>query len=267
MVKIEISNRAVYSLLAILIIILAGISVYAVTAVPSPSAHPNPGHSTDELGVPAGCGAGDFFYWDGTQWDCKNVPSSQWAVYSGGIPMAPQNPDNIYEYGDVGIGAIPASDSKLYVYTSSSNSIKGSSSSGVGLYGTGGDKGIVGSNSNGNFGWVGSSSYGVYGKNLNGPTGYLGGSSNAVYGYASSCHGGGLGCEGSGYAGYFNGDLYVKEYSFLQGPTYANGPLYLPSGSEAGGCSASEDEGKIAFDYSAKKVMSCHGVTGWKYTE
>lgn len=127
MVKIEISNRATYSILAILIIILGSVSVYAVTVmiegqVIQPVAGSNPGHSLSELNGPTGTPSGGcFLKWDGSSWDCR-VVSTSWITQSSGTPMVPTiQPLGVYTYGVTSIGSSPSSGKRLYVVGNSSD--------------------------------------------------------------------------------------------------------------------------------------------------
>lgn len=85
-VEINISNRVAYSILAVLIVILIGISVYAATVIPTVDTKPNPGHSVAELGIPAGCNSNSLLYWNGTTWTCITSFSQQgYAGYFNGL--------------------------------------------------------------------------------------------------------------------------------------------------------------------------------------
>ncbi|VVB79289.1 Uncharacterised protein [uncultured archaeon] len=226
MVKIEISNRAVYSLLAILIIVLGSVSVYALNAQFNfgGSSHqtaygnwasgmtnafgeyvPNPGHSPSELGMPAGgCDTGDVFYWNGTQWKCKSVGSSStyWNRYVSGYQIMQDPVDIYFGAGAVGIGANPQSRYKLYVKANVSDwngAVLGTNNAGNTYGSLGGSYGVYG-NRDGNTGYLGGSSSAVGGVNSNGYSGYLGSGYGGVYGKDDS---------GTGNAGYFNGNVEV----------------------------------------------------------
>lgn len=75
MVTIKISNRAIYSILAIIILVLGGVAVYAVTLTPVPvGAIPNPGHSINEVVGPDNC-LGKALSYTGTGWACLDFPT------------------------------------------------------------------------------------------------------------------------------------------------------------------------------------------------
>jgi hypothetical protein len=142
--------------------------------------------------------------------------SSGYGVYGNG------NSDNIGVEGTSG-NNVGVEGTSTYGY-----GVYGESTSGNGVYGhnvTNGNVGYLGTSGNGvygyntpsgNYGYLGSTSYGVYGQGHNSNTygvygkndaviggtyGYLGGSFYGVYGYS--------GVIGFGYAGYFEGNVYV----------------------------------------------------------
>ena len=63
-VKFEISNRALYTLLSVIILVLAGTAVYAY-ANPATGV----GHDLVDIGFPS-CSAGEVLEWDGSAWVC-----------------------------------------------------------------------------------------------------------------------------------------------------------------------------------------------------
>jgi hypothetical protein len=73
--KTNISKRVLYTLIAIGILAVAGIGVYALV----PGTAPNPGHTIDQLVPPTGCGNGTFLKWNtdnGGFWSCGAASTS-----------------------------------------------------------------------------------------------------------------------------------------------------------------------------------------------
>ncbi|MCW8966538.1 MAG: hypothetical protein OQK82_07625 [Candidatus Pacearchaeota archaeon] len=68
-VKINISNRAIYSLIILTITIFLGIGVYAYNSGFNPSTM---GHSLDEIGIPTNCLADQTLKWNGNKWSCSD---------------------------------------------------------------------------------------------------------------------------------------------------------------------------------------------------
>jgi hypothetical protein len=64
--KINLSNRLSYTLIAIFLLAAIGIGVYAL----APGVIPNPGHNISEMSVPSPCVAGQVLSYDGTNWVC-----------------------------------------------------------------------------------------------------------------------------------------------------------------------------------------------------
>jgi len=62
------SNRGIYFLITLGIIIALSVGVYALTA----GTTPNPGHAISEMGVPTGCGSASALMWDGSSIVCGN---------------------------------------------------------------------------------------------------------------------------------------------------------------------------------------------------
>jgi len=75
--QINISNRGIYFLITLGIIIALSVGVYALTA----GTKPNPGHSISEMGVPTGCTAGQVVSWNGSDLICGNTATKGLAVY------------------------------------------------------------------------------------------------------------------------------------------------------------------------------------------
>jgi hypothetical protein len=71
-VKINFSNRWLYTLIALGILVIISVGVYALQA----GVKPNPGHDLSELGVPSGCTSGQFIYWDGNNLACMSQSQS-----------------------------------------------------------------------------------------------------------------------------------------------------------------------------------------------
>lgn len=65
-IQINLSNRLLYTFIAIGILLIAGIGVYALT----PGTAPNPGHLISELAPPNPCATNEFLQFDGTNWIC-----------------------------------------------------------------------------------------------------------------------------------------------------------------------------------------------------
>ncbi len=79
-IQINLSNRLLYTIIAIGVLLIAGVGVYALT----PGTAPNPGHTIDTIAPPTGCGDGEFLQFvDATiGWGCT-TPSA------GGIETDP----------------------------------------------------------------------------------------------------------------------------------------------------------------------------------
>lgn len=66
--RFKISNRLKYTLIAIGIIIILGVGVYALAL----GVAPNPGHLfLTEIAPPAGCADNTFLQWVGPDWACS----------------------------------------------------------------------------------------------------------------------------------------------------------------------------------------------------
>lgn len=59
------SNRTLYTLISVFILITVAVVVYAVA--------PNPGHTVAELEIPSPCSSGQFLQYSGTAWVCGSV--------------------------------------------------------------------------------------------------------------------------------------------------------------------------------------------------
>jgi hypothetical protein len=68
-IQINISNRWLYTFIAIGIIAIIGVGVYALT----PGVAPNPGHLISEMAPPSPCTAGQVLQFDGTNWVCNST--------------------------------------------------------------------------------------------------------------------------------------------------------------------------------------------------
>ncbi len=66
MVTINLSSRSLYSLIAIILVVVLGVVVYANVA----GTAPNPGHTTSQISPPAGCQANQVLTWNGTELVC-----------------------------------------------------------------------------------------------------------------------------------------------------------------------------------------------------
>jgi len=71
-IKINLTNRWLYTLIAIGILAIIGVGVYALT----PGVAPNPGHSANDMAPPSPCAANQFLKFDGTNWVCSKITSS-----------------------------------------------------------------------------------------------------------------------------------------------------------------------------------------------
>jgi hypothetical protein len=67
LIKINISNRWRYTLIALGIILIISVGIYALT----PGVVPIPGHSINDFAPPATCVAGQFLQWNGATWVCS----------------------------------------------------------------------------------------------------------------------------------------------------------------------------------------------------
>lgn len=67
-IKINFSNRWLYSLITLGIILVLAAGIYALTA----GTTPNPGHAISEMGVPSNCVAASALMWDGSSLVCGN---------------------------------------------------------------------------------------------------------------------------------------------------------------------------------------------------
>lgn len=65
-IHVHFTNRWLYTLIAIGILAVIGIGVYALT----PGVAPNPGHLISELAPPSPCTANQSLQFDGTNWKC-----------------------------------------------------------------------------------------------------------------------------------------------------------------------------------------------------
>jgi hypothetical protein len=77
-IKINFTNRWLYTFIAIGILAIVGVGVYAY-GTSNPSTF---GHSIGELAAPSGCLAGQFLKYDGTNWVCSASTSQDYC--SGG---------------------------------------------------------------------------------------------------------------------------------------------------------------------------------------
>jgi len=65
-IKINLTNRWLYTLIAIGVLVIASVGIYALT----PGIKPNPGHLASEMAPPSPCSSGQFLKFDGTNWVC-----------------------------------------------------------------------------------------------------------------------------------------------------------------------------------------------------
>ncbi len=71
-IKINLSNRWLYTFILLGILIAVGVGVYALT----PGVKPNPGHLLNETAPPSPCTANQFLKWDGSNWICSTASCS-----------------------------------------------------------------------------------------------------------------------------------------------------------------------------------------------
>ena len=84
-IHIYFSNRWLYTFILILVVLIAGGIVAALT----PGVKPNPGHWINETAPPSPCAANQFLQFDGTNWKCADTPSSYCSggTCSGGLTV------------------------------------------------------------------------------------------------------------------------------------------------------------------------------------
>jgi len=70
-IKINFTNRFLYTFVTFILILIIGIGVFALT----PGIAPNPGHLIGEFAPPVGCSTNQVLQWDGANWVCTD-PSS-----------------------------------------------------------------------------------------------------------------------------------------------------------------------------------------------
>jgi hypothetical protein len=68
-ININLTNRWLYTLIAIGILSAIGFGVYALT----PGVAPNPGHLASRMAPPTPCNASQFLQFDGTNWVCSSL--------------------------------------------------------------------------------------------------------------------------------------------------------------------------------------------------
>ena len=86
-IKINLTNRWLYSLIAIGILAIIGVGVYALT----PGIKPNPGHLASEMAPPTPCSSGQFLKFDGTNWVCSSSGSIEFPLTKNIIVPIYQN--------------------------------------------------------------------------------------------------------------------------------------------------------------------------------
>jgi hypothetical protein len=70
-INIHLSNRLAYTLIAVGILAIIGVGVYAL----APGVIPNPGHNISQMSVPSPCVSGQFLSYNGQDWVCMNIPT------------------------------------------------------------------------------------------------------------------------------------------------------------------------------------------------
>lgn len=71
-IHIHLTNRWLYTFIAIGILAVIGIGVYALT----PGVAPNPGHLISDVAPPSGCVSGQILQYNNGNWACVNLPTS-----------------------------------------------------------------------------------------------------------------------------------------------------------------------------------------------
>ncbi len=87
-VNSHISNRVLYTLIALGILLVVGVGVFATSLLPTTGAKSNPGHWINETAPPLGCAAGQVLQWTGVSngdggWACASGSS-------GNLPVCDQ---------------------------------------------------------------------------------------------------------------------------------------------------------------------------------
>jgi hypothetical protein len=87
----RLSNRLSYTLIAIGILVIISVGVYAANSLLTPGVSSNPGHPISQTSPPSGCAAGQVLQWTGTAnadggWAC--VTSSSQTVCPSGFHVA-----------------------------------------------------------------------------------------------------------------------------------------------------------------------------------
>jgi len=94
-----------YLILSVIIIILAGVSVYSLSA----GGEGNPGHNLATIAPPSSCNEGEVLQWQGSSWSCTLPTSNKWLSGSDGTTIYRSE-------GKVGMGGeVSAGDVKLLV--------------------------------------------------------------------------------------------------------------------------------------------------------
>lgn len=78
-VTINFSNRWLYTFIVLGILAIVGVGVYALV----PGVAPNPGHLISEMAPPSPCTANQVLQFDGTNWKCADLPTTQGACPAG----------------------------------------------------------------------------------------------------------------------------------------------------------------------------------------
>jgi hypothetical protein len=81
-IQINFFNRWLYTLIALGILVIISVGVYALQA----GVKPNPGHDLSELGVPSGCTSGQVISWNGTALVCSYVSQGLYGFCRLGRP-------------------------------------------------------------------------------------------------------------------------------------------------------------------------------------
>ena len=71
-IHIKFTNRFLYTFIAFAIILIIGVTVFALT----PGVAPNPGHLIDNVAPPSQCSSGQVLQWGGSSWSCTDQSAS-----------------------------------------------------------------------------------------------------------------------------------------------------------------------------------------------
>lgn len=67
--EVNFTNRWLYIFIILAVIVVIAVGIYALT----PGVAPNPGHLLSDISPPAGCTAGQFIQFNGSNWVCVTI--------------------------------------------------------------------------------------------------------------------------------------------------------------------------------------------------